>query len=139
MTQWYITRYARLLNGGVELISYSEAPNFEVACGAENINLPDDHFYHAEYRVGSLLPNLKSYWVAREKYSHKPETAELQAEAEIKAQAILDAVDVDFAETMQTMKDLKGLLTKAQYDMVLKSLMRKPTVMQHLYERSEPK
>lgn len=136
MTQWYITRYARLLNGEVELISYTKAANFEVACSAEHINLPNNQFYHAESRIGNLLPELKLYWVARDKYSHKPKVAELQAEAEIKAQFILNAEDLEFAPTMQFLKDIKGLLTKAQYDTVFKATMRKPSVMKYLYERN---
>jgi hypothetical protein len=136
-TQWYITKYARLLNREVELISYTKAPNFDVACGAEHINLPNNQFYHAENCVGSLLPKFKPYWVARDVYSHKAQTAQLQAEAEIKAQHIIDAVDVDFADTMKAMKDLNGLLTKVQYDVVFQSVMRKPSVIKYLYERSE--
>lgn len=137
MAQWYITKYARLSNGEVELLSYSKASNFEVACSKERINLPNNQFYRAENRVGSLLPKLKLCWVAREKYSHKPQTAQLQAEAEIQAQRILDAVDVDFTKTVKDMQILKPLLTKVQYDLVFQSLMRKPSVMQYLYERSE--
>ena len=136
MSQWYITKYARLANGEVELISYSKAPNFQVACGAERINLPNPQFYRAENRVGSMLPKIKACWVARDTYSHKPHVAQLQVEAEIKAQHILDADDVDFAETKKTMKNLKPLLTKAQYDLVFVAIMRKPSVMQYLYERS---
>lgn len=135
-TQWYITKYARLSNGEVELLSYTKAPNFDVACGAEHINLPNSQFYHAENCVGSMLPKLKPYWVAREAYSHKPQRAAEQAEAEIQAVKILDAKDVDFVETMKVMKDLKPLLTKAQYDLVFEALMRKPSVMKYLYERS---
>lgn len=137
MAQWYITKYARLSNGEVELLSYSKAPNFDVACGAENINLPNDQFYHAENRVGSILPALKLTWMNREKYSHKPHVAQMQIDAEHKAQHILRAEDVDFAKTMKAMQVLKPLLIKAQYDLVLQALMRKPSVMKYLYERSE--
>lgn len=137
MTQWYITKYVRLLDGEVELISYTKAPNFNVARGSERINLPNNQFYHAESRVGSLLPKFKPIWVAREVYSHKPETAQMQVDAELYAQRILDADDVNFGSTMTTMRMIKSLLTQAQYDLVLKALMRKPSVLQHLYERSE--
>ena len=136
MAQWYISIYARLHDGGVELISYSKAPNFNVACGAERINLPKPQFYHAENCVGSLLPKLKPLWVAREVYSHKPKVAQMQVEAELQAQHLISAVDVDFAETMRILKDIKSLLTFAQYDMVLQYVMRKPSVMKYLYERS---
>ena len=136
MAQWYITKYARLSNGEVELISYSKAPNFNVACGAEHINLPNDQFYHAENCVGSMLPKLELEWIAREKYSHKAHIAQMQSDAEYKAQHILRAEDVDFASTMRVMQVLKPLLIKAQYDLVLKALMRKPSVMKYLYERS---
>lgn len=135
MAQWYITRYARLSNGEVELISYSKALNFGVACGSENINLPNGEFYKAESTVGSLLPKIKPYWVARERYSHKPQTAGLQVRAENMAKRIILAKDVDFAKATKVMKDLKPLLTKAQYDLVFKALMRKPSVMKYLYEK----
>lgn len=137
MAQWYITKYARLSNGEVELISYVKAANFDVACGAERINLQKPQFYHAENCVGSLLPKLKPYWVARERYSHKPETAGLQVRAENVAKRIISAEDVDFDKATKRMKDLKPLLTQAQYDLVFKALMRKPSVMKYLYERSE--
>jgi hypothetical protein len=134
MAQWYISKYARLLNGEVELLSYTKAANFDVACGAERINLPNNQFYHAENRVGSMLPRLKLEWIARERYSHKAHVAQMQVDAEYKAQHILRAEDVDFASTMRVMQVLKPLLIKAQYDLVLQSLMRKPSVMQYLYE-----
>lgn len=136
MAQWYITTYARLSNGEVELISYSKAANFNVACGAERINLPSPQFYHAENCVGSLLPKFKPYWVAREKYSHKPNKAEMQIKAENVAKRIITAKDVDFNKATKVMRDLKPLLTKAQYDLVFQALMRKPSVMKYLYERS---
>ena len=135
MAQWYISIYARLENGEVELISYSKAANFNVACGAERINLPKPQFYHAENCVGSLLPRFKPYWVAREKYSHKPETAGLQVRAENMAKRLILAEDVDFDKATKRMKDIQPLLTKAQYDLVFKALMRKPSVMKYLYER----
>lgn len=135
MAQWYITTYARLYNGEVELISYTKAPNFGVACGAERINLPNNQFYRAENCIGSLLPKLKPYWVVRERYSHKPDTAEMQVKAENMAKRIILAKDVDFNQATTKMKDLKPLLTKAQYDLVFKALMRKPSVMKYLYEK----
>jgi hypothetical protein len=137
MAQWYITKYARLVDGTVEIISYTKAANFAVACGAERTNLPKPQFYHAENCIGSLLPMLKPYWVARERYSHKPKMAEMQLKAENVAKRIITAKDVDFNKATKAMKDLRPLLTKAQYDLVFQSLMRKPSVMKYLYERSE--
>lgn len=137
MAQWYISKYARLSNGEVELISYSKAPNFDAACGAERINLPNNQFYRAENRVGSLLPQFKPSWVAREKYSHKIDTMGMQVRAENMAKRIILAEDVDFDRGTKRMRDLKPLLTKAQYDLVFKAFMRKPSVMKYLYERSE--
>lgn len=135
MTQWYISKYARLHNGEVELVSYSKAESFEVACRAEKINLPNDQFYHAENRVGSLLPKINIKWVARDKYSHKPQTAQMQVQAEETALRIIKADNVEFDfSTKQMLGILSLLLTKAQYALVLKSLMRKPSVMQELYE-----
>ena len=136
MAQWYIARYARLSNGEVELLSYVKALNFAIAQNYERVNLPNQEFYHAETTVGSLLPMLKLVWQNREKYSHKPHTAQMQADAEYKAQHILRAEDVDFNQTVQTMQILKPLLTQAQYAMVFKAVMRKPSVMKYLYERS---
>ena len=137
MAQWYITKYARLHNGEVELLSYVKAPNFGVACGYERRNLPNNQFYHAENCVGSLLPKFKPYWLARERYSHKPQTAEMQVKAELIAKRIIQAKDVDFAQATKAMKDIEPLLTKAQYTLTLNALMRKPSVMQYLYERSD--
>ena len=134
MTQWYITRYARLSNGEVELLSYAQASNFATAQSRERVNLPNQEFYHAETSVGSLLPKFKPYWVAREKYSHKPYVAQMQTEAEIKARHLIDAEDVDFASMTQEMQILKPLLTQAQYTVVFQAVMRKPSVMKYLYE-----
>ena len=102
---WYISKYARLSNG-VELISYSIAPNFDIACAYERIHLPDGQFYRAEDRVGSLLPKPKLHWTNREIYSHKPYVAKMQADAESKAQQLIQAPDVDFAQMQHTMKVL---------------------------------
>ena len=136
MAQWYISTYARLSNGEVELISYTKAENFGVACGAERINLPKPQFYHAENCVGSLLPRLKLDWVTRERYSHKPEMMGMQVRAENMAKRIISAEDVDFNKTTEKMRKLKPFLTMAQYHLVFKALMRKPSVMKYLYERS---
>ena len=136
MSQWYIAKYARLLDGEVELISYTKAPNFQVACGAERINLPKPQFYHAETQIGSLLPKFQPCWVARERYSHKPETAQDQIEAELTAQHIINAKDLVFSSATKAMKILKPRLTQAQYEVTLNALMRKPSVMKYLYERN---
>ena len=136
MAQWYITTYARLSNGEVELISYHKAANFNVACGAERINLQSPQFYHAENCVGSLLPKLKLDWIERERYSHKEDVEIAQIGAELVAKRMIKSKDVNFANATRAMKELKPLLTKAQYDLVFKALMRKPSVMAFLYERS---
>ena len=135
MAQWYITRYARLLDGKVELISYAVASDYAKAKLAERINLPNAHFYKAEYEVGSLLPPFKPLWEKREKYSHKPETAKLQLEAEKAAKCIIRAKDLQFNGTMHIMKSIEPMLTKAQFNLTLKALMRKPSVMKYLYEK----
>ena len=137
MAQWYITTYARLSNGGVELISYTKAANFNAACGAERIKLPSPRFYHAENCVGSLLPQFKPSWEAREKYSHKPEMMGMQVRAENIAKRIISSEDVDFNKITAKMKKLKPFLTMTQYYLVFQALMRKPSVMKYLYERSE--
>lgn len=137
MTQWYITRYARLLNGEVELISYALAPSLAEAQLIERTYLPNGEFFKAEDKVGSLLPPFKPRWAKREKYSHKPETAKLQLEAEKAAKCIIKAADVKFHGTMHIMKSIEPMLTKKQYDLTLQALMRKPSVMKYLYERRQ--
>lgn len=136
MSQWYTTRYARLLDGEVELISYSLASSFAEAKMQERINLPNAQFYKAESEVGSLLKPFKPRWAKREKYSHKPQMAEMQLEAERAAKCIIKAADVNFHGTMQIMKTIEPMLTKRQYDLTFQALMRKPSVMKYLYERN---
>jgi hypothetical protein len=136
MSQWYITRYARLLDGEVELISYTVATNFTEAKLQERTNLPNAQFYKAESEVGSLLPPFKPRWAKREKYSHKPQMAKMQLEAEKAAKCIIKAADVKFHGTMHIMKSIEPMLTKTQYNLTLQALMRKPSVMKYLYERN---
>ena len=136
MAQWHITRYARLLNGEVELISYTVASGFAEAKLAERINLPNAQFYKAESEVGSLLKPFKPRWAKREQYSHKPKMAEMQLEAERAAKSIIKAADVKFHGTMHIMKTIEPMLTKKQYDLTFQALMRKPSVMKYLYERN---
>ena len=134
---YYITRYARLLNGEVELISYTTTTSLAKAQIQERTNLLNDEFYKAESVLGSLLPPFKPRWAKRERYSHKPQTAKLQLEAERAAKCIIKADDLQFSGTMHIMKSIEPMLTKAQFDLTLKALMRKPSVMKYLYERSE--
>lgn len=137
MSQWYITRYARLLDGEVELISYTLATSFAEAKLRERINLPNAQFYKAESEVGSLLKPFKPRWAKREKYSHKPQMAKMQLEAEKAAKCIIRAKDIQFNGTMHIMKTIEPMLTKAQYDLTFQALMRKPSVMKYLYERRQ--
>ena len=134
MAQWYITKYARLLDGEVELISYTVATTLAEAKLAERTHLRNGEFYKAEYELGSLLPPFKPRWAKRERYSHKPETAKLQLEAERAAKYIIKADDLKFQGTMSVMRSIEPMLTKAQFDLTLKALMRKPSVMKYLYE-----
>lgn len=136
MAQWYITRYARLLDGEVELISYSVALDYTEAKLQERINLPNGEFYKAECELGSLLKPFKPRWAKREKYSHKPQMAQMQLEAEKVAKRIIKAENINFNGTMHIMKAIEPMLTKKQYDLTFQALMRKPSVMKYLYERS---
>lgn len=137
MLQWYLTEYARLADGKVELLSYTPM-DFDTAQYKATKTLSDDKFYFVECKVGSLLtPQPNPYWIARERYSHKPYVAKMQAEAEIKAQKILDAlsvysIDLDLKSILSEMQLIKPLLIKPQYDILLNCLMSKPQVMQIL-------
>lgn len=136
--QWYLTRYARLSNGEFELLSYTPMSSFAEAQYRAKTNLPNNEFYEVEHKVGSLLtPKPQSCWVARDRYSHKPMTAELQAEAELKAQQILnmlDSNDFDIKAVLSDMQTIKPILTKPQYEILLNNLMSKPCTMKILYE-----
>ena len=134
---YYITRYARLLDGEVELISYTTTTSLAKAKIQERTHLLNGEFYKAESVLGSLLPPFKPRWSKRERYSHKPETAQMQLEAERAAKCIIKADDVKFTGAMHIMKSIEPMLTKAQFDLTFKALMRKPSVMKYLYERSE--
>lgn len=140
MLQWYLTKYARLADGKVELLSYTPM-DFNSAQYKATKTLSDNKFYFVECKVGSLLtPQPKPYWIARERYSHKPYVAKAQAEAEIKAQKLLDvlsvySIDLDLESILSEMQLIKALLTKPQYDILLNCLMSKPQVMQILNKK----
>lgn len=135
--QWYLTRYAKLSNGQYELISYTPMPTFEDAYHKAQTKLPNNEFYEAEHRVGSLLPALKFCWIARTEYSHKPHIAEAQAQAEVKAQSLLNVIaqstlDLDVKSIMDDILLLKPLLTKPQYNILLTALMSTPQIIRRL-------
>lgn len=135
--QWYLTKYARLTNGGFELLSYVPM-TFDQAQYHSKVTLPNNEFYKVEHKVGSLLPpKAQPLWVARDRYSHKPMTATFQAEAEIKAQQILDILDTDFdiKAVLTDMQTLKPILTKAQYSILLDKLLSTSQATKILYER----
>lgn len=140
MTQWYLTRYAELTNGGFELITYDKMPSLEVAQLRAKTKLPHNEFYEVECRVGSLLPKMpKPTWIDREMYSHKPDLAQQQVDAELKAKRILknictkDSFNIKIA--MKNLLDLKPYLIQAQYQLLLDALMSKPITTKFLYER----
>lgn len=137
--QWYLTRYARLSNGELELITYDEMPSLEIAQHRAKTKLSNNEFYEIEFRVGSLLmPKPKPTWIARDSYSHKPHTAQLQHYAEVEAQRLLDMLEndtFDIKALLTKMQLLKPLLLKMQYDILLNALMAKPCVIKILYER----
>lgn len=135
--QWYLTKYAELTNGGFQLLSYTPM-TFEQAQYHSKVKLPNHEFYKVEHKVGSLLPpKAQPLWVARTKYSHKPMTATFQAEAEIKAQEILQTLDTDFdiEAVLTDMQKLKPILTKPQYSILLDKLLSTPQATKILYER----
>ena len=138
--QWYLTRYARLSNGEFELITYDKMPSLEVAQLRAKTNLPDNEFYEVEFCVGSLLPPTpKPCWVARDKYSHKPDVAQCQVEAELKAQRLLKKRYTQNTFNLKIMLknivELKSFLIKPQYQLLLDVLMSKPYTIKILYER----
>ena len=137
--QWYLTRYTRLPNGEFELVTYDLMPSLAVAQHRAKTQLPNNEFYEVECRIGSLLPPPpKPYWVFRERYSHKPDIAQQQVEAELKARRMLDRIHkadtLSPKRTMSNILDLKPWLTMPQYQVLLDALMSKPCVMKILYE-----
>ena len=138
--QWYLTRYARLPNGEFELVTYDTMPSLAVAQYKSTATLPNNEFYEVECRVGSLLPpTLKPTWIVRERYSHKPDIAQCQVEAELKAQRILKRIHkADTLSPKRTLRNivaLKEWLTKPQYQLLLDTLMSKPCIIKTLYEK----
>lgn len=138
--QWYLTRYAKIADDKFELISYDPMPSFAEAQYKARVRLPNNEFYEVEHKVGSLLTPQHSCWIARDRYSHKPTTAEFQVKAELKAQQILDALNSDsfnVKEILRDMQTIKSILTKPQYNVLLDILMSKPCVIKILYERGD--
>lgn len=77
--QWYLTRYARLLNGEVELLTYAPMSSLAEAQYKSKTQLPNNEFYEVECKVGSLLPpKPQPCWIARDCYSHKPAVAQFK-------------------------------------------------------------
>lgn len=137
--QWYLTRYARLPNGKFELITYDKMPSLEVAQLRAKTKLPNNMFYEVEFHIGSLLtPTPKPCWVARDRYSHKPQVVQLQVEAELKAQQLLKKIYTQDTFNLKIMfkhmLDIKPFLTKTQYQLMLDTLMSKPYVIKKLYD-----
>jgi len=137
--QWYLTRYARLTNGQFELLTYAAMPLAEAKSKART-KLPNNEFYEVEYCVGSLLtPATQPCFVPRERYSHKPDVAQQQVEAELKAQRMLKrictATTLDPKRTLTNVVKLKQWLTKPQYQMLIDALMTKPCIIKLLYDK----
>lgn len=137
IVQWYLTRYARLTNGQFELISYVSMKSLEQAQCRAKVTLPDNEFYKVEHKVGSLIKPPIKCWVARDKYSHNQVTAQMQVSAEIKAHKILsmlESADFDIKSIFTDMQLIKPLLTQAQYQLLLNTLIATPNAMKILYE-----
>lgn len=135
--QWYLTRYVRLSNGGFEIVSYSKMPNLETAQSRAKTKLSGNEFYEVEFRVGSLIPQTKSAWVYRERYSHKPLVAQQQVEAELCALRILNRIEsnrIDLKHTFAQLRDIKPYLIKEQFEIIFKALQTNPKVMMMLYK-----
>ena len=140
--QWFLTRYAELTNGQFQLITYDLMPSLEVAQLRAKTKLPNNEFYEVEFRVGSLLHKpTKPTWIDRERYSHKPDLAQCQVEAELKAKRLLNKIykqdSFNLKLTMKHMLDLKPFLIQAQYQLLLDTLMSKPMTKKFLYERGD--
>ena len=137
---WYLTRYARLSNGEFELVTYNKMPSLEVAQLRAKTKLPNNEFYEVEFRVGSLLaPMPKPTWIARERYSHKPDLAQQQVEAELKAQRLLKKIctkdSFNLKITTKHIIELKPFLIQAQHQTLVDALMSKPITIKALYEK----
>lgn len=138
--QWYLTRYAELPNGEFELITYDKMPSLEVAQLRAKTKLPNNEFYEVEFKVGSLLPKTsKPTWIDRERYSHKPDLAQQQVEAELKAKQLLKKMhskdSFNLKIMMKHLLNLKPFLIQAQYNLLLDTLMSRPITTKVLYER----
>lgn len=136
--QWFLTRYARLSNGGFELLDYAPMPSLEVAQSNAKTKLPNDEFYEVEFRVGSLLPQNHPCWIARDRYSHKPDVAQQQVEAELCAIRILNRIQtnrIDLKNTFAQIKAIRPFLTTPQFEVLFNALKSNPKVIKMLYER----
>ena len=137
--QWYLTRYARLTDGQFELLAYTPMPSLEVAQVRAKTALPNNELYEVEFSVGSLLaltPN--TVWVARERYSHKPQVAQQQVEAELCAIRILNRIKtnrIDLKNTFAQIKDIRPFLTTPQFEVLFSALKSNPKVIQMLYKK----
>ena len=136
--QWYLTVYARLSDDEFELITYDKMPSLEVAQLRAKTQLSDNMFYEVEFRVGSLLPPTpKPTWIARDRYSHKPDLAQQQVEAELKAQRLLKKIyrqdTFNLKIMLKNILELKSFLIQAQYQLLLDTLMSKPYTIKTLY------
>ena len=139
--QWYLTKYAQLSNGEFELITYTPMPSLEVAQHRSKVTLPNNEFYEVECSVGSLLPpTSQPCWVARERYSHKPQIAQQQIEAELCAIRILSRIKtnrIDLKNTFAQIKDIRPFLTAPQFEVLFTALKSNPKVVKVLYERGD--
>jgi hypothetical protein len=136
--QWFLTRYARLTRGQYELLSYQTMPSLEVAQVRAKTQLPNNEFYHIECCVGSLLELPDTTWVARERYSHKPQVALQQVEAELCAIRILNRIKtnrIDLKNTFAQIKDIRPFLTTPQFEVLFSALKSNPKVIQMLYKQ----
>ena len=137
--QWYLSHYAQLPNGKFELISYAPMDSYAEAQHKAQAKLPNNEFYEVEHKVGSLLQPAESCWVARDRYSHKPQIALQQVEAELMAQRILRRIAtnrIDLKNTFAQIKEIRPFLTAPQFEVLFTALKTNPKVIKKFYERS---
>jgi hypothetical protein len=112
--------------------------SLEIAQFHSKTTLPNNEFYEVECRVGSLLPPTEPRWIARDRYSHKPQVAQSQVEAELCAIRILNRIKtnkIDIKNTFKQIKDIRPFLTTPQFEVLFTALKSNPKVMKILYER----
>ena len=137
--QWYLTRYVRLSNGEFELLSYAPTHSLAEAQHRAQTKLPNNEFYEVESRLGSLLSPMRFCWVARDRYSHKPQVQLMQVEAELTALRILRRITtnkIDLKNTFAQIREIRPFLTAPQFEVLFTALKTNPKVMQIIYERS---